>query len=91
MVNGDLPDIMKSSKEVPTLKLKPLLEDLKYVFLSPIEGTFPVVISSHFTLKQEANLLTVLRQHREAIGWTIARVFTLQSVPTIFFWRETRD
>ncbi|XP_057975972.1 uncharacterized protein LOC131163395 [Malania oleifera] len=54
----DLPEIMKSSKEeIPTLELKPLPEELKYVFLGLVEGTFPVVISSHLTLKQETELL----------------------------------
>ncbi|XP_057954007.1 uncharacterized protein LOC131148308 [Malania oleifera] len=50
----DLPEVMKSSvEEVLTLELKPLLEDLKYVFLGPAKRTFPAVISSRLTLKQE--------------------------------------
>ncbi|KAF5464814.1 hypothetical protein F2P56_014865, partial [Juglans regia] len=36
-----LPEVMKSSEdEVLTLDLKPLLEDLKYIFLGQVEGTF---------------------------------------------------
>ncbi|KAG6681991.1 hypothetical protein I3842_13G117400 [Carya illinoinensis] len=62
------PDMLKSSEEeVPQLELKPLPQDLKYVFLGPEEGTFPVVISSKLNQKDEAQLIKVLRKHRGAI------------------------
>jgi len=35
---------------------------------------FPVIIASPLTVKQEDDLLTVLRKNREAIGWTMADI-----------------
>ncbi|XP_040996913.1 uncharacterized protein LOC121242926 [Juglans microcarpa x Juglans regia] len=56
------PDILKSSEEeVPQLELKPLPQDLKYVFLGPEEGIFPVVISSKLNQNDEAQLIEVLK------------------------------
>lgn len=46
---------------------------LKYAFLGDGE-TFPVVISSTLENHQEAELLTLLRRHTKAIGWTIADI-----------------
>ncbi|XP_040989370.1 uncharacterized protein LOC121236897 [Juglans microcarpa x Juglans regia] len=66
----DLLAVMKSSEEeVSTLDLKPLPEDLKYIFLGQVEGTFPIVISSQLTFRSDR-----LRQHRGEIGWTIADI-----------------
>ncbi|XP_057958093.1 uncharacterized protein LOC131150977 [Malania oleifera] len=63
------PDILKSSEEeVRQLELKSLPRDLKYVFLDPKEGTFPVVISSKLNHKDKAQLLEVLRKHRGVMG-----------------------
>ena len=55
----------------PTLELKTLPSTLKYAFLYE-EKTKPVIISSKKDIKQEENLLEVLRQNEEAIGWTLA-------------------
>ncbi|XP_057950979.1 uncharacterized protein LOC131145812 [Malania oleifera] len=84
----DLPEVMKSSEEeVPTLELKPLPKDLKYAFIGPYEGTFHVVISSHLTLKQETELLQVLRHHRGELAGLLqtSRGLILQSVLTTSF------
>jgi hypothetical protein len=51
-------------------KLKPLPDSLKYKFLGPAES-LPVIIASDFINAQEEELLEVLREHKEAIGWTI--------------------
>jgi len=55
----------------PTLELKPLPENLKYVFLG-INDTLPVIISSLLTTKQEKLLVTLLKRYPKAIGWSLA-------------------
>ncbi|KAH9704470.1 hypothetical protein KPL70_011475 [Citrus sinensis] len=57
-------------QEAPKMELKPLPEGLKYAFLGE-EQTYPVVISSTLTSDQEDKLLTVLKKHKNAIGWTL--------------------
>ena len=54
----------------PTLKLKTLPSTLKYTFLDE-EKAKPVIISSKLDMKQEEQLLEVLRWNEEAIGWTL--------------------
>jgi hypothetical protein len=54
----------------PKKELKPLPENLKYKFLGPAES-LPVIIASDLADAQEEKLLDVLREHKEAIGWTI--------------------
>ena len=54
----------------PKKELKPLLDNLKYKFLGPAES-LPVIIASDLVDPQEEKLLDVLREHNEAIGWTI--------------------
>jgi hypothetical protein len=56
--------------EPPKKELKPLPDNLKYKFLGPAE-TFHVIIASDLLAAQEEKLLDVLREHKEAIGWTI--------------------
>jgi hypothetical protein len=56
--------------EPPKKKLKPLPDNLKYKFLDP-EETLHVFIASDLPVAQEENVLDVLREHKEAIGWTI--------------------
>jgi hypothetical protein len=56
--------------EPPKKELKPLPDNLKYKFLGPAE-TLPVIIASDLHAAQEEKLLDVLREHKEAIGWTI--------------------
>ena len=63
--------LLPSSVKPPTLELKTLPSNLKYVFLGEKE-TYPVVISSSLTSNQETKLLTILRSHRDAIGWNVA-------------------
>jgi len=56
--------------EPPKKELKPLPDNLKYKFLGPAE-CFPVIIALDLHAAQEKQLLDVLREHKEAIGWTI--------------------
>ena len=54
----------------PNLELKTLPSTLKYAFLDDKKAK-PVIISSKLDLKQEEQLLEVLRKNKEAIGWLI--------------------
>ena len=62
-----------SLTEPPQLELKPLLENLKYVFLGP-SNTLPVIISSCLTTDQEKQLLKVLKECKSALEWSIADI-----------------
>lgn len=53
------------------LDLKSFPDTLKYAFLGSYD-TFPVIISSCLDTKQESKLLKVLKEHKEALGWTIS-------------------
>lgn len=59
-----------SVTEAPKLDLKPLPNTLKYVFLGPSES-LPIIIASDLNNTQEQKLLTILKEHKEAIGWSI--------------------
>nr|XP_027102729.1 uncharacterized protein LOC113723971 [Coffea arabica] len=65
--------VLPSVVQAPVLDLKPLPEHLKYVYLGDNE-TLPVIISSALSKIQEEKLIRVLREHKEAIGWTIADI-----------------
>jgi hypothetical protein len=54
----------------PKKELKPLPDNLKYKFLGLAES-LPVIIASNLVYAQEEKLLDVLREHKEAICWTI--------------------
>jgi hypothetical protein len=51
----------------PKKELKPLLDNLKYKFLSPAES-LPVIIALDLADAQKEILLDVLKEHKEAIG-----------------------
>ncbi|KAL4297728.1 hypothetical protein GQ457_12G018060 [Hibiscus cannabinus] len=60
-------------EQPPKLELKQLPEQLKYAYLGNNE-TLPVIISSKLQAEQEERLIATLRQHKEALGWTIADI-----------------
>ncbi|KAL4269575.1 hypothetical protein GQ457_HM001550 [Hibiscus cannabinus] len=62
-----------SIEQPPKLELKQLHEQLKYVYLGN-DKTLPVIISSKLQTDQEERLIATLRQHKEALGWTIADI-----------------
>ncbi|XP_019229273.1 PREDICTED: uncharacterized protein LOC109210328 [Nicotiana attenuata] len=62
-----------SIEQAPKLELKPLPAHLRYAYLGNSQ-TLPVIISSSLTTTQEEKLLRVLREHKKAIGWTIADI-----------------
>jgi len=58
------------NEATPSLELKALPEHLKYAYLSG-KDTLPVIIASHLTEQQEDSLMSILKRHRKAIGWTM--------------------
>lgn len=65
---------VKLSIEVPpTLELKPLPNHLWYAFLGE-SSTLPIVISASLNDEQEDKLLRVLREHKQALWWSIVDV-----------------
>ncbi|GJW57510.1 reverse transcriptase domain-containing protein [Tanacetum coccineum] len=61
--------IKTSLKEPPTdLELKPLPDNLEYVFLEE-PSSLPVIISSQLTAQNKSKLVSVLKKHKEAFAW----------------------
>ncbi|XP_070054540.1 uncharacterized protein [Nicotiana tomentosiformis] len=71
--NRATPPSKPSIIEPPQLELKPLLPHLRYKFLGS-NDTLPVIVSSLLNEVQVDHLLNVLREHQQAIGWTIADI-----------------
>ncbi|KAK1427528.1 hypothetical protein QVD17_16215 [Tagetes erecta] len=65
--------LLPSIVQAPELELKTLPHHLKYVYLGENE-TLPVIISNKLTQDQENELVNMLKQYKEAIGWTIADI-----------------
>ncbi|GJY05860.1 reverse transcriptase domain-containing protein [Tanacetum coccineum] len=66
--------IKTSLEEPPTdLELKPLPDNLEYVFLE--EPSFlPVVISSKLSAQNKSKLVSVLKKHKEAFAWKTTNI-----------------
>ncbi|XP_042457800.1 uncharacterized protein LOC122041967 [Zingiber officinale] len=71
---GAIPqESLQSVIDAQQSELKPLPKHLKYAFLG--EGQqLPVIIAQNLDPEQEQRLLGILRQHRKAIGWTLADI-----------------
>ncbi|KAM1889595.1 hypothetical protein ACFX13_047560 [Malus domestica] len=65
--------LLHSVIQAPVLELKPLPDHLKYAFLGE-EETLPVIVSSSLTALEEEKLIRVLKEHKTAIGWTLADI-----------------
>ncbi|XP_040947300.1 uncharacterized protein [Gossypium hirsutum] len=65
--------MLPSILQPPTLELKALPDHLKYVFLGE-KDTLPVIVSNRLTKDEEESLVQVLKDYKEAIGWTIADI-----------------
>ncbi|KAL0404316.1 UNVERIFIED_CONTAM: Retrovirus-related Pol polyprotein from transposon.6 [Sesamum radiatum] len=65
--------LLPSILQAPVLELKELPNHLKYAFLGE-NNTLPVIISSKLAPLEEEKLVRVLREFKEAIGWTIADI-----------------
>ncbi|XP_031247204.1 uncharacterized protein LOC116104910 [Pistacia vera] len=72
-----LPDshkkLLPSVLQAPTLELKLLLGHLKYVYLGENESLL-VIVSNKLTPNQEEKPVQMLREDKEAIGWTIVDI-----------------
>ncbi|GKB10134.1 reverse transcriptase domain-containing protein [Tanacetum coccineum] len=68
IINTDY-KIKTSLEEPPTdLKLKPLPDNLEYVFLE--EPSFlPVIISSKLSTQNKSKLVSILKKHKQAFAW----------------------
>ena len=62
---------MSTIERPPQLEQKPLHNHLRYAYLGE-SSTLPVIISASLTIIEEEKLLRVLRDHKDAIGWSLA-------------------
>ena len=71
----------------PILKLKPLPDSFMYAFLGPSES-LPMIVAFNRDRDQEDKLIAVLRESKEAIGYTlgIARVLVSTLCYKEFIW-----
>ena len=76
--------LIPSSESPPKLELKPLPNTLEYAFLGE-ESTLPVIISSSLNDKQKGKLLDVLKEHKGALGWTIADIKGINPVDCMHY------
>ena len=60
-----------SVEQLPKMEQKPLPSHLKYAYLG-IASTLPVIISASLTELEEEKLLRVLRDHKNALEWSLA-------------------
>ncbi|CAN6560291.1 unnamed protein product [Malus baccata var. baccata] len=65
--------LLPSVIQAPVLELKPLPDHLKYAFLGE-EETLPIIVSSSLMALEEEKLIRVLKEHKTAIGWTLADI-----------------
>ena len=62
-----------SIEQPPKMEQKPLPSHLKYAYLG-VESTLPVIISASLNTLEEEKLLRVLRDHKHALGWSLANL-----------------
>ena len=60
-----------SVEQPPKIEQKPLPSHLKYAYLGN-SSTLPVIISASLIAIEEDKLLRVLRDHKNALGWSLA-------------------
>ena len=62
-----------SIEKPPIVERKQLPSHLRYAYLGE-ESTLPVIISSSLSNMEEEKLLKILKEHKEAIGWSLADI-----------------
>jgi hypothetical protein len=67
----ELKDESKVKETETKLELKDLPSHLKYAFLEE-DGIKPVIISSSLSCKEEKKLIDILKNNKDAIGWTLS-------------------
>ena len=60
-------------EQQPKMEQRPLPSHLRYVYLGNA-STFPAIISASLTATKEDKLLRVLRDHKNALGWSLANL-----------------
>ena len=65
--------LIPSIEKPPILEEKQLPTHLRYAYLGEA-STLPVIISSSLSTMEEENLLKILKEHKEAIGWSLADI-----------------
>ena len=71
---GASPSRLTPSVEKPLIvEEKQLPNHLRYAYLRD-ESTLPVIISSSISNMEEGKLLRILKEHKEAIGWSLADI-----------------
>ena len=65
--------LVPSVERPPQLEQKPLPSHLRYAYLGE-SSTLPVIISASLTIVEEEKLLRVFRDHKNAIGWSLAHL-----------------
>ena len=63
--------LVPSVERPPQLEQNPLPSHLRYAYLRE-SSTLPVIISASLTTVEEDKLLRVLRDHKDAIRWSLA-------------------
>ena len=63
--------LVPSFKQPPKMEKKPLPSHLRYAYLGNA-STLPMIISASLTAAEEDKLLRVLRDHKDALGWSLA-------------------
>ena len=63
----------RSIEKPPIVEEKQLPNHLRYAYLGE-ESTLPVIISSSISNMEEEKLLKILKEHKEAIGWSLANI-----------------
>ena len=67
------------SRLTPSIEKPPIVEEkqlpnhLRYAYLGE-ESTLPVIISFSLSNMEEEKLLKILKEHKEAIGWSLANI-----------------
>ena len=72
-LGASLSRLIPSIENPPSLEEKPLPAHLRYAFLREA-STLPIIISSSLSHIEEERLLRVLKEHKEAIKWSLANV-----------------
>lgn len=78
------PSMLSSIQYSPTLELKPLLNNLKYVYFMN-RDRLSIIIASNLLPDQEVKLLVLLRDNIKVIGWILAYIPRLS--PSTYIYR----
>ena len=63
--------LVLSFEQLPKMEQKSLPRHLRYAYLRDV-STLPVIISASLTVAEEDKLLRVVRDHKDALGWSLA-------------------